>query len=138
MNGRTRALLGALALLVASFGGATPSHAARCGGDFGSFVQNMSAEAQGAGVSANVVSAALGGVQQDGAVLAFDRRGLVRDVSGVLADARLSIDRMTTVTHAADRTADMTLAVKIHDLAELESVVARIAGLPDVIRVQRR
>ena len=73
MNGRTRALLGALALLVASFGGATPSHAARCGGDFGSFVQNMSAEAQGAGVSANVVSAALGGVQQDGAVLAFEQ-----------------------------------------------------------------
>jgi lytic murein transglycosylase len=74
MDGRTRALLGALALLVASFSGAAPSRAARCGGDFGSFVQNISADAQGAGVSANVVSAALGGVQQDGAVLAFDRR----------------------------------------------------------------
>ncbi len=72
------------------------------------------------------------------AVLAFDRRGLVRDVSGVLADARLSIDRMTTVTHPADKTADMRLAVKVRDLAELEAVVARIAGLPDVIRVQRR
>ena len=71
-------------------------------------------------------------------VLAFDRRGLVRDVSGVLADARLSIDRMTTVTHAADKTADMTLGVKIHDLAELEAVIARIAGLPDVLRVSRR
>jgi GTP pyrophosphokinase len=71
-------------------------------------------------------------------VLAFDRRGLVRDVSGVLADARLSIDRMSTVTHAADRTADMRVAVKVHDLAELEAVEARIAGLPDVIRVQRR
>jgi GTP pyrophosphokinase len=71
-------------------------------------------------------------------VLAFDRRGLVHDVSGVLADARLSIDRMTTVTHAADRTADMRLAVKVHDLAELEGVVARIAGIPDVIRVLRR
>jgi GTP pyrophosphokinase len=71
-------------------------------------------------------------------VLAFDRRGLVRDVSGVLADARLSIERMTTVTHPADRTADMRLAVKVHDLAELEGVVARIAGIPDVIRVLRR
>jgi len=71
-------------------------------------------------------------------VLAFDRRGLVRDVSGVLADARLSIDRMTTVTHAADKTADMRLEIKVRDLAELEGVVARIQGLPDVIRVQRR
>ncbi|HXQ31475.1 MAG TPA: bifunctional (p)ppGpp synthetase/guanosine-3',5'-bis(diphosphate) 3'-pyrophosphohydrolase [Steroidobacteraceae bacterium] len=71
-------------------------------------------------------------------VLAFDRRGLVRDVSGIVADARLSIDRMTTATNQADKTADMTLAVKVHDLGELEAVAARIAGLPDVIRVHRR
>ncbi len=71
-------------------------------------------------------------------VLAFDRRGLVRDVSGVLADAKLSIERMTTVTHARDKTADMTLGVRIHDLTELEAVLGRIAGLKDVIRVERR
>jgi lytic murein transglycosylase len=53
---------------------ATPALAARCGGDFNTFVSNISAEAQAAGVSPSVVSAALGGVQQDGAVLAFDRR----------------------------------------------------------------
>jgi GTP pyrophosphokinase len=71
-------------------------------------------------------------------VLAFDRPGLVRDVSSLLADARLSIDRMTTATEAADRTARMTCQVKVRDLGELEAVLARIAGLPDVIRVQRR
>jgi GTP pyrophosphokinase len=71
-------------------------------------------------------------------VLAFDRRGLVRDVSGVLADARLSIDRMRTATSAADRTADMTIGVRVHDLGELEGVLGRIAGLTNVIRVQRR
>jgi GTP pyrophosphokinase len=71
-------------------------------------------------------------------VLAFDRRGLVHDVSGVLADARLSIERMTTVTNAADRTAAMALAVRVQDLGQLEAVVARIARLSDVIRVQRR
>jgi GTP pyrophosphokinase len=71
-------------------------------------------------------------------VLAFDRRGLVRDVSGVLADARLSIERMRTLTNAAERTADMTIGVRVHDLGEFEAVRARIAGLADVIRVQRR
>ncbi len=71
-------------------------------------------------------------------VLAFDRRGLVRDVSGVLADARLSIERMRTATNAADRTADMTIGVRVHDLTELEGVLGRIAGLTNVIRVQRR
>jgi GTP pyrophosphokinase len=72
------------------------------------------------------------------AVHAFDRRGLVRDVSGVLADARLSIERMTTVTNAAERTAEMTVGVRVHDLAELEAVLGRIGQLPDVLRVQRR
>jgi lytic murein transglycosylase len=53
---------------------ATPSFAARCGGDFNSFVASMSSEAQAAGVSGSVTSAALGGLQEDGTVLAFDRR----------------------------------------------------------------
>ncbi len=71
-------------------------------------------------------------------VLAFDRRGLVRDVSGVLADAKMSIERMTTATQAAERTAEMRVAVRVHDLAELDAVLARITGLTDVLRVQRR
>ena len=53
---------------------ATPSYAARCGGDFNSFVAAMSAEAQAAGISPAVISQALSGVTQDPAVLNFDRR----------------------------------------------------------------
>ena len=53
---------------------ATPSFAARCGGDFNAFVASMSAEAQAAGISQAVISQALGGVTQDMAVLNFDRR----------------------------------------------------------------
>ena len=53
---------------------ATPSHAARCGGDFNTFVSNISADAAAAGISPSVTSAALGGVTVDGAVLNFDRR----------------------------------------------------------------
>src|SRR5215212_8121066 len=61
-------------LLVALLPLSTPSFAARCGGDFQPFLSSMSAEAAAAGISPNVVSAALGGVQQDPAVLSFDRR----------------------------------------------------------------
>jgi lytic murein transglycosylase len=50
------------------------AQAARCGGDFNSFVASMSAEAASAGVSQGVISQALGGVQQDMGVLSFDRR----------------------------------------------------------------
>jgi lytic murein transglycosylase len=61
-------------LIICALTLATPSFAARCGGDFHAFVQNISTEAASAGISQNVISAALGGVQQDMGVLAFDRR----------------------------------------------------------------
>ncbi|WP_426436693.1 lytic murein transglycosylase [Bradyrhizobium genosp. P] len=64
---RLLALLGALVA-------ATPSYAARCGGPFNTFVQSFSQEAAAAGISQDVISSALGGVTEDGGVLAFDRR----------------------------------------------------------------
>jgi lytic murein transglycosylase len=63
-----------LAIFCGALIASTPALAARCGGDFNTFVQSFSAEAQAAGVSGSVVGQALGGVTQDGAVLAFDRR----------------------------------------------------------------
>jgi lytic murein transglycosylase len=53
---------------------ATPTQAARCGGDFNTFVAAMSAEAQAAGISQDVISQAFAGVTPDAAVLNFDRR----------------------------------------------------------------
>jgi lytic murein transglycosylase len=63
-----------LAILLCALTLASPSFAARCGGDFNSFVASMSAEAQSAGVSQGVIASALGGVTQDMSVLNFDRR----------------------------------------------------------------
>jgi len=63
-----------LAIFSAAILAASPALAARCGGDFNTFVRNISAEAAAAGVSQDVISQALGGVTQDPAVLAFDRR----------------------------------------------------------------
>lgn len=65
-------LLLAAAFVVSLAGGA--AQAARCGGDFNGFIASMAQEAQAAGVSSSVTSAALGGVTPDPAVLAFDRR----------------------------------------------------------------
>ncbi len=53
---------------------AMPAYAAQCGGDFRTFVANISREASAAGISQNVIDAALGGVTQDQGVLNFDRR----------------------------------------------------------------
>ncbi len=63
-----------LAVLFGALIAASPALAARCGGDFNTFVAGMSAEAASAGVSQGVISQAFGGVSQDMAVLNFDRR----------------------------------------------------------------
>ena len=62
------------AVLFATIIAATPSFAARCGGDFNTFVAAMSAEASAAGISQGVISQAFGGVSDDMTVLNFDRR----------------------------------------------------------------
>lgn len=63
-----------LAILFAALLASNSAQAARCGGDFRSFVANVSQDAASAGISQSVISQALGGVQQDMGVLAFDRR----------------------------------------------------------------
>jgi lytic murein transglycosylase len=63
-----------LAIFFGALACATSAHAARCGGDFNSFVAAMSQEAAAAGVSQAVISQAFAGVTQDAAVLNFDRR----------------------------------------------------------------
>ncbi|UFZ08099.1 lytic murein transglycosylase [Bradyrhizobium ontarionense] len=61
-------------IVAASLAFASPALAARCGGDFNTFIASFSAEAQSAGVSGGVVSQSLSGVTLDPAVLSFDRR----------------------------------------------------------------
>jgi lytic murein transglycosylase len=63
-------LLAVLSLLLLSL----PAQAAQCGGDFNAFLSQMAREAQGQGVSPQVIAQAFAGVTQDQAVLAFDRR----------------------------------------------------------------
>ena len=63
-----------LASLLFSFLLATPASAASCGGNFSTFLATIAREAQGAGVSQNVIGSAFAGLAPDQAVLSFDRR----------------------------------------------------------------
>jgi GTP pyrophosphokinase len=71
-------------------------------------------------------------------VRAFDRRGLLRDISAVLADSKINIHAMNTVTHEGDGIADMNLRITVQDLEELSRVLARLQGLPNVLSARRR
>ena len=71
-------------------------------------------------------------------VQAFDRRGLVRDVSAVLADEKLSIGSMHTETDDRDHVARMQIGVRISGLPQLSRVLSRISQLPNILSVRRR
>ena len=87
---------------------ATPSHAARCGGDFNTFMSAMSQEAAAAGVSQAVISQAFAGITQDQAVLSFDRRqrgtfnkSFEQYVSTRVGAGRINMGRQMLQKHAA-------------------------------------
>jgi len=74
----------------------------------------------------------------DVGIHAWDRRGLVRDVSAVLADEKINIERMTTATNAREGTADIDLRIAVHGLDELSRILARITALPNVLSARRQ
>jgi len=69
---------------------------------------------------------------------AFDRKGLTRDVTGVMADEHISISAMNMTTNKAENTAHIDLAVTVHGLDELSRLLSRLASLPNVISARRR
>ncbi|MBB6092227.1 GTP pyrophosphokinase [Povalibacter uvarum] len=71
-------------------------------------------------------------------VRAFDRRGLVRDITGVLADSKINIQGMNTVTDEADGIADINLRITVQDLEELSRVLGRVQGLPNILSARRK
>lgn len=71
-------------------------------------------------------------------VRAFDRRGLVRDITGVLADSKINIQGMNTVTNEADGIADINLRITVQDLEELSRVLGRVQGLPNIMSARRK
>jgi len=77
------------------------------------------------------------GFAVDIALEAYDRRGLVRDVSGLLTDEKISIIRMTTETDRSTNIARIDVTITIHDLEELSRLLTRLKSLPNVIGARR-
>jgi GTP pyrophosphokinase len=70
-------------------------------------------------------------------VSAYDRRGLVRDVTDVLAVERLSIEAMTTTTDRGAGTAHVLVTVAVGDLDQLGRILRRLTSVPNVIHARR-
>jgi GTP pyrophosphokinase len=77
------------------------------------------------------------GLRVEIAVTAYDRRGLVRDLTDVLALERLSIEAMSTVTDRNAGTAHVRLTVAVSNLEQLARVLHRLGKVPNVIQARR-
>ncbi|HEY3730437.1 MAG TPA: bifunctional (p)ppGpp synthetase/guanosine-3',5'-bis(diphosphate) 3'-pyrophosphohydrolase [Steroidobacteraceae bacterium] len=70
-------------------------------------------------------------------VEALDRRGLLRDVSDVMAVERLSIDGVNSDTDPGDRIATIVMRTAVRDSEQLGRVLQRLSAVPDVLRALR-
>ena len=71
-------------------------------------------------------------------VEAFDRRGLLRDVSDVMALEHLSIAGVTSNTDPADRIATIEMRTAVRDIAQLRLVLKRLRAVANVLKAERR
>ncbi|NOX91118.1 MAG: GTP diphosphokinase, partial [Gammaproteobacteria bacterium] len=70
-------------------------------------------------------------------VRAFDRQGLLRDITEVLSDAKLNVTGVNTLTDPKSNLANMTLTLEIHEVEQLSLALARLEQLPNVMEAVR-
>jgi GTP pyrophosphokinase len=69
---------------------------------------------------------------------AYDRSGLIRDISTVLADEGANVTDLKSKTDRKTLETVMEISVEIRDLPTLSTTIARLEQLPNVITVHRR
>lgn len=70
-------------------------------------------------------------------LLAADRRGLLRDVSSVFADADADVTGVSTHTDQRTDIADMRFTLRVSSIDELEALLTKLRQLPGVLEVKR-
>jgi len=73
----------------------------------------------------------------DLAIEAYDRQGLLRDVTALFANARINVLAINTLSNKNTHTATMQLTVEISDLGSLAKLLERLNRLKNVISAAR-
>jgi GTP pyrophosphokinase len=74
----------------------------------------------------------------DVAVEAYDRSGLLRDITAVLANDKINLTGVNTATDKRDGIARMSLTLEIADIGQLSRVLTKIGQLPNVVEARRK
>ena len=73
----------------------------------------------------------------DIAIQAFDRQGLLRDITTLLANAHIDVIAVNTRSDKLDNTASMSLTLEISSLEALSNLLAKMNRLPNVSNAKR-
>ena len=71
------------------------------------------------------------------AIHAYDRAGLLSDVSSLLANEKVNVVAVTTRSDQGENTAAMNLTVEVDSLERLARVMSKIEQLPNVLSTRR-
>jgi GTP pyrophosphokinase len=81
---------------------------------------------------------ATGSYPVDIEIQAFDRQGLLRDVTTLLANEGVNVTAVNTLSHRQSHTATLTLTAEVPDIDALSTVLARLNQLSNVTEVRRK
>ncbi|MBL4585170.1 MAG: GTP diphosphokinase [Pseudomonadales bacterium] len=70
-------------------------------------------------------------------ISAYDRSGLLRDVTAILAEQSVNIIAVSTSSEKSNHTASMELAVETSGFQQLGAVLSKINQLPNVVEARR-
>ena len=73
----------------------------------------------------------------DISVEAYDRSGLLSDITAVLANEKINLSGVNTATDKSDGIARMRLTLEISDIGQLSRVLTLIGQLPNVVEARR-
>jgi GTP pyrophosphokinase len=74
----------------------------------------------------------------DISIEAYDRSGLLRDITTLLANEKINVTGVTTATDPGDGIARMSLSLLITDINQLSRVLSQIGQLPNVVEARRK
>ena len=70
-------------------------------------------------------------------VIAYDRHGLLRDLTTVFTDAKITIARVTLNTDKAEHIARVAMRVEVPSIERLSQLLSQVSQIPNVTEVRR-
>ncbi|MEA2094210.1 MAG: ACT domain-containing protein, partial [Pseudomonadota bacterium] len=71
-------------------------------------------------------------------VLAYDRPGLLRDITALLANEKINLQGVNSISEKQDGMAHMNLALEISNIEQLSRVLTQIGQLQNVVEARRK